>query len=101
MGNSQSLADNIVAILDAPALAKKLRDQAYEDVTTRYQWSRIAEQTEEVFNQVISRSALEDGRDFNSRMANLPRYDRYQQTGDYLDLIIAKSAQRRLRRDKE
>lgn len=101
VGNSQSLADNIVAILDAPALAKKLRDQAYEDVTTKYQWSRIAEQTEEVFNQVISRSALEDGRDFNSRMANLPRYDRYQQTGDYLDLIIAKSAQRRLRRDKE
>lgn len=101
VGNSQSLADNIVAILEAPALAQKLRDQAYEDVITKYQWSQIAVQTEEVFRRILGQSESLDGRDLNSRMTNLIRYDRYQQTGDYLDQIIVESRHGIPRRNEE
>lgn len=101
VGNSQSLADNIVAILEAPALAQKLRDQAYEDVITKYQWSQIAVQTEEVFRRILGQSESLDGRDLNRRMTNLIRYDRYQQTGDYLDQIIVESRHGIPRRNEE
>ena len=93
-GNSQSLADNIVAVLEAPALAARLRDQAYEDVITKYQWSQIAAQTEQVFYQILNQRETQDERDMHARMTNLIRYDRYQKTGDYLDQIMATTYER-------
>ncbi|MGB4266993.1 MAG: glycosyltransferase family 4 protein, partial [Limnochordia bacterium] len=97
-GNSQSLADNIVAVLDAPALAKRLRDQAYADVITKYQWSQIAAQTEQVFHQIINQREMQDERDMHSHMPGMIRYDRYHKTSDYLDQIMA-AASERSRRD--
>jgi len=99
-GNSQSLADNIVAVLDTPALAERLRAQAYADVLAKYQWSQIAAQTEQVFYQILNQREMQDDRDMHARMTNLIRYDRYQKTGDYLDQIMA-AARERSRRDTE
>lgn len=91
-GNSQSLADNITAMLQAPVLAQKLREQAYEDVIIKYQWSKIAEITEQIFNHIFSKSETLDERDMTRRMTTTIRYDRYQETGgDYLNQMIAKT----------
>jgi len=87
VGNSQSLADNIVAVLESPTLAQKLREQAYEDVITKYQWNHIAYQTEQVYRHILGQREMLDDRDMQSRMTHLIRYDRYQQTGDYFEQV--------------
>ncbi|NLM25199.1 MAG: glycosyltransferase family 4 protein [Firmicutes bacterium] len=85
-GNSQSLADNIVAILQAPEFAKKLKEQAAHDLFSRYQWSKIAEQTEVVYDKILGNAhANLDVRDLMGRMTSRFVYERYQQTGNFVD----------------
>lgn len=85
VGNSQSLADNIVTILEAPEFAKKLMKQASSDVNTKYQWSKIAEQTEVIYDKIMGNAIkTPDDRDLMGRMTSRFIYERYQQTGEYL-----------------
>lgn len=100
-GNSQSLADNIVAMLESPEFAKKLRDRAYDDVITKYQWSMIADETLKIYDQVLSKSEMVDDRNLLQRMTNTIRYERYQQTGGYSDQIMNKAEETSVRGDLE
>ncbi len=52
--NPESLADNILWILSYPEQAKALRDQAYRDLETEYNWGKIAERTIKVYAEVQS-----------------------------------------------
>jgi len=53
-GNPDSLADNITALLMAPGFASKLRNRAYRDVKTKYNWDTIAKQTASVYEMVMN-----------------------------------------------
>ncbi len=58
--NSESLAWGILEILKNPAYGQWLVENAYEDLGTRFTWSRIAKQTELVYEQVVGeRSQVE------------------------------------------
>ncbi len=81
-GNSQSLADNIVTLLQAPEFAKKLRYQAYQDILNKYQLSKIAEQTAQVYQAMSGRHGDNDSRDLLSRMKSVVLHGRYQETQD-------------------
>lgn len=50
--NPESLADNILWILNYPEQASALRDQALRDVETEYNWGKIAERTIDVYQEV-------------------------------------------------
>ena len=50
--NSDSLADNILWMLSYPEHAKAMKEQAYRDLETEYNWGKIAEQTAEVYQEV-------------------------------------------------
>lgn len=82
-GNSQSLADCIISLLQTPDYAQRLRTQAYLDVRTKYQWSQIATQTENVYQHVLTKDENRDERDILARMNSVITYDRYQQTSSY------------------
>ncbi|NMB13135.1 MAG: glycosyltransferase family 4 protein [Firmicutes bacterium] len=53
-GNAQSLADNILAYLDAPEFAQFIKRQAAREVREIYDWSLIAQKTLEVYGEVLS-----------------------------------------------
>ncbi|MFZ3172094.1 MAG: glycosyltransferase family 4 protein [Carboxydocellales bacterium] len=53
-GSANSLADNILHILCDPVFAKSIEDQAYADVREIYNWSLIARQTGELYQEVLS-----------------------------------------------
>lgn len=57
-GNPQSLAWGILEILRNPDLAKRIRDNAYESVTTVYNWKSIAEKTNQVYEEVYAKDKL-------------------------------------------
>ncbi len=90
-GNSQSLADNIVTLLQATDLANKLKKQAAHDVATKYKWSKIAEQTLEIYQRMMANNSSKDSRDLMSRMKNVLIHGRYQQTTDYDRLVASKT----------
>ncbi|NEO82673.1 MAG: glycosyltransferase family 4 protein [Spirulina sp. SIO3F2] len=49
-----SLAWGILEVLKNPGYAQWLIDNAYEDLSQRFQWSHLAKQTQQVYTQVIS-----------------------------------------------
>ncbi|MEM7556167.1 MAG: glycosyltransferase family 4 protein [Cyanobacteria bacterium P01_A01_bin.84] len=51
--NSQSLAWGILEVLKNPSYTQWLIDNAYEDLERRFSWSKIARQTEEVYQRVV------------------------------------------------
>ena len=52
--NPESLADNILWVLTHPEQAVAMRDQAWRDLKTEYNWGKIAAQTIEVYQEVQS-----------------------------------------------
>lgn len=50
--NPVSLADNIVWMLQHPDHAHKMRDRAWEDVLTLYNWDKIAATTTEIYEDI-------------------------------------------------
>ncbi|NLY91149.1 MAG: glycosyltransferase family 4 protein [Firmicutes bacterium] len=52
--NPESLADNILWVLTYPEQAKALREQAYRDLETEYNWEKIAQRTIDVYTEVQS-----------------------------------------------
>lgn len=52
-GNPNSLADGILHLIHRPDLASKLKENAYREVTTRYNWSRIANDTAKLYEEVV------------------------------------------------
>ena len=49
----ESLADNILWLLDYPEQAKALRNQAFHDLKSEYDWGKIAARTLEVYTEVV------------------------------------------------
>jgi glycogen(starch) synthase len=56
-GNSDSLAWGILHTLQEPAWAKQRADVAYQMVVEQYNWARIARQTIDVYERIISERA--------------------------------------------
>lgn len=54
--NSDSLAQGILEILKHPGYGKWLVKNAYADLSIRFNWSKLAKQTETVYNQVLQPS---------------------------------------------
>ena len=52
VGHSQGTSIAFAGFGQNPDLAKKLRDNAYESVTTIYNWTSIAKQTRSVYQEV-------------------------------------------------
>lgn len=52
--NADSLAWGIVKVLHNPDYAHKLVENAYQDLEGRFSWSQLAQQTEEVYQQVLT-----------------------------------------------
>lgn len=52
-GVSESIADNILRLLDDPALSERIKNNAYNIVKEKYSWSKIAESTASVYRQLI------------------------------------------------
>jgi glycogen(starch) synthase len=50
----ESLADNILWVLTYPEQAKALREQAYHDLETEYNWDIIADRTIRVYEEVYT-----------------------------------------------
>lgn len=57
VGSSDSLADNIVAVLGDQNLAEGLRKNGYDMARNRYSWSNIAGRTASVYENVIRQAA--------------------------------------------
>lgn len=55
-GSADSLADNIISILNDPSLRERLIRNGFEKVMNKYSWDAIAKQTEEVIQEVINQS---------------------------------------------
>ncbi len=55
-----SLADNIIAVLDSPRLAERLRLNGYEKVKNRYNWLAVADRTLAVYENVLRQSRRAD-----------------------------------------
>jgi glycosyltransferase involved in cell wall biosynthesis len=51
--NPDSLAWGILEVLKNPAYAQWLVDNAYKDLERRFSWTKIAKQTEEVYQTVV------------------------------------------------
>lgn len=51
-GNVQSLADNIINLLEHPELAHDLKSKASMEICEKYSWEKIAEKTEGLYGQV-------------------------------------------------
>ena len=51
--NADSLAWGILEVLKNPAYAQWLVDNAYKDLERRFSWTKIAKQTEEVYQTVV------------------------------------------------
>lgn len=53
-GNSQSLADMIIWLLNDPNQAEKMKLEAYERVQREYNWLEIARQTIDVYREILN-----------------------------------------------
>lgn len=56
--NPDSLAWGILEVLKNPGYAKWLIDNAYDDLNYRFNWSKLAAQTETVYDRVIQERAI-------------------------------------------
>ncbi len=52
--NSDSLAWGILHVLNNPELAKNLINNAYQDLRNRFQWSKLAQETIDVYKSVLN-----------------------------------------------
>jgi glycogen(starch) synthase len=50
----ESLADNILWLLNYPEQARALRNQAFHDLKSEYDWGKIAARTLEVYSEVVN-----------------------------------------------
>lgn len=77
-GQSNSLADNILTLLQDKQHARMMRSLAYRELVQRYDWSKIALQTVEEYNRVLGKtpSPMTDTRIV---------YERYHLTSDFPD----------------
>jgi glycogen(starch) synthase len=57
-GNSQSLADMIIWLLNDRSLAEGVKRQAYARVRQEYNWLEIARQTREVYRHILEASRI-------------------------------------------
>jgi len=55
--NPQSLAEGILEVLKDPAYAQWLIDNAYKDLDVRFNWVKLAQQTEQVYQRVLAERA--------------------------------------------
>jgi glycosyltransferase involved in cell wall biosynthesis len=53
VNNPDSLAWGILEVLKNPGYCQWLKDNAYEDLEKRFNWTKIAKQTERVYQQVV------------------------------------------------
>ena len=53
VNNPDSLAWGILEVLKNPGYCQWLKDNAYKDLETRFNWAKIATQTEQVYQQVV------------------------------------------------
>ena len=51
--NSDSLAWGILRVLQNPSLAKRIRENGYQTVLSKYDWNAIAETTMKVYNRAV------------------------------------------------
>ena len=51
--NPESLAENILWVLTHPEQAAAMREQAWRDVETEYNWGKIADRTIELYQEVL------------------------------------------------
>ncbi|MBF2003333.1 MAG: glycosyltransferase family 4 protein [Synechococcales cyanobacterium C42_A2020_086] len=60
VGNPDSLAWGILEVLRHPEYAQWLVDNAYEDLDRRFNWTKLAKQTQQVYERVVrERSAVD------------------------------------------
>lgn len=55
-GNPNSLADNIIHLLKNPKFADEMKKRAYEKVVHHFSWSKIAEETRLVYQEIQEES---------------------------------------------
>jgi len=53
-GNSQSLADMILWLLNDRQMAGNMKERAYEKVRRQYSWLEIARQTREIYRDILN-----------------------------------------------
>jgi len=53
-GNSQSLADMIIWMLNDRQMAENMKERAYEKVRRHYSWMEIARQTREIYRDILN-----------------------------------------------
>jgi glycosyltransferase involved in cell wall biosynthesis len=53
VNNSESIAWGILEVLRRPEFARSLVNNAYEDLARRFDWGKLAQQTEAVFGRVL------------------------------------------------
>jgi len=92
-GNAQSLADNILAYLDAPEFARYIKTRALEMVKEEYSWSLIAQRTLAVYEEILSEFAESPWREADSfpadgilggtRLTTQGALSRYQDTASF------------------
>ena len=51
--NPDSLAWGILEVLNNPAYAQILVENAYRDLDLRFSWTRLAKETEMVYNKIV------------------------------------------------
>lgn len=78
-GNSNSLADNILTLLYDRQHAKMMKNLAYRELLDRFNWTNIALQTVEEYQQITS-SALTSK---SNRKESPTVYERYHLTGNF------------------
>jgi len=82
-GDANSLADNILTLLDNEELCDRIRTGAMSDVLTKFNWDIIAEETSQVYDEVhkaykASPWAVSAPRwIFQPQEAAVPGYSRY------------------------
>lgn len=74
-GDPWSLAEQLIAALDFPALRAALRRHAREAVRERFDWKRVAERTLDVYRSVLyaARAARQDARAGGARLVPVGR----------------------------
>jgi glycosyltransferase involved in cell wall biosynthesis len=58
VNNSDSLAWGILEVLKNPGYSRWLVDNAYEDLERRFSWPKLAQQTEAVYQRVVTERSL-------------------------------------------
>ena len=99
--NPESLADNILWVLNHPEQAAAMREQAQRDLETTYNWGKIAAETIDVYQEILweykrsdwHRQVATVGRGLPSdhRLRSVPAaalaYSRYTPTGGEADQL--------------